>query len=93
MSRQHGRVRFFHLTHKGVGRALREGVRMAAYDRIITVDMDLSISLDFIPEAYRMLDHSDMVIGKQNHRRTTTVMVQEDGQQPLYSPGQASAQN
>jgi len=36
---------------QGVGRAFREGVGKAAYDRIITVDMDLSISLDFIPQA------------------------------------------
>ena len=49
LSQQHDPVRFFHLAERGVGRAFREGVGMAAYDRIITVDMDLSISLDFIP--------------------------------------------
>jgi len=38
---------------------------MAAHDRIITVDMDLSISLEFIPEALGLLDHSDMVIGSK----------------------------
>jgi glycosyltransferase involved in cell wall biosynthesis len=65
LSREHAEVRFFHLASKGVGRALREGVKMAAYDRMITVDMDLSISLDFIPEAFRLLDHSDMVIGSK----------------------------
>ena len=65
LSQQHDPVRFFHLAEKGVGRAFREGVGMAAYDRIITVDMDLSISLDFIPAAYRLLDHSDMVIGSK----------------------------
>jgi len=65
LSREHDSVRFFHLKSRGVGRAFREGVEMAAYDRIITVDMDLSISLDFIPEACRLLDHSDMVIGSK----------------------------
>lgn len=65
LSRKHDSVRFFHLKSRGVGRAFREGVGMAAYDRIITVDMDLSISLDFIPEACRLLDHSDMVIGSK----------------------------
>ena len=65
LSRQHAAVRFFHLAAKGVGRAFREGVGMAAYDRVITVDMDLSISLDFIPEACRLLDHADMVIGSK----------------------------
>jgi len=65
LSKEHDSVRFFHLKSKGVGRAFREGIRMAAYDRIITVDMDLSISPDFIPEACRLLDHSDMVIGSK----------------------------
>ena len=65
LSKKHDSVRFFHLKSRGVGRAFREGVGMAAYDRIITVDMDLSISLDFIPEACRLLDHSDMVIGSK----------------------------
>ncbi len=65
LSRRYDSVRFFHLASRGVGRAFREGIRMAAYDRIITVDMDLSISLDFIPAAYRLLDHSDMVIGSK----------------------------
>lgn len=65
LSQKHDSVRFFHLKSKGVGRAFREGVGMAAYDRIITVDMDLSINLDFIPEACRLLDRSDMVIGSK----------------------------
>ena len=65
LSREHDGVRFFHLASKGVGRAFREGVGMATHDRMITVDMDLSISLDFIPEAFRLLDHSHMVIGSK----------------------------
>ena len=65
LSKEHDPVRFFHLAEKGVGKAFREGIRMAAHDRMITVDMDLSISLQFIPEACRLLDHSDMVIGSK----------------------------
>jgi glycosyltransferase involved in cell wall biosynthesis len=65
LSREYGGVRFFHLAEKGVGKAFKEGVRLAAYDRVITVDMDLSISLDFILEACHLLDHSDMVIGSK----------------------------
>ena len=65
LSMQYDPVRFFHITFKGVGRAFKEGIRMAAYERIVTVDMDLSITLDFIPEAYRLLDNSDIVIGSK----------------------------
>ena len=65
LSMQYDPVRFFHIPSKGVGRAFKEGIRMAAYERIVTVDMDLSITLDFIPEAYRLLDNSDIVIGSK----------------------------
>ena len=65
LSQEHDPVRFFHFESRGVGRAFKEGVRIAAYDRIITVDMDLSISLAFIQEACELLDDSDMVIGSK----------------------------
>jgi len=58
-------IRLFHLTEKAVGRAFKEGVRLSRYDRIVTVDMDLSINLGFISEACRLLDQYDMVIGSK----------------------------
>ena len=61
----HPDIRFFHLPQKGVGAAFREGVRIARYNRIITVDMDLSINLGFIPEAYGSLFRCDIVIGSK----------------------------
>ena len=65
LCQQYPEVRFFHLAEKGVGRAFKEGVKIAGYDRIVTVDMDLSIKLDFISEAFRLLDQYDMVIGSK----------------------------
>ena len=62
---QNRKIRFFHLDRKGVGAAFREGVKRARFDRIITVDMDLSIRLDFIPEAFELLEQYDMVIGSK----------------------------
>ena len=62
---QHKPVSFFHLREKGVGAAFREGVKRARYDRIITVDIDLSINLEFIHEAYRFLAEYDIVIGSK----------------------------
>ena len=38
---------------------------MAVFDRIISVDMDLSIDLDFIRTAYPILETCDMVIGSK----------------------------
>ena len=65
LCQQYPEVRFFHLAEKGVGRAFKEGVKIAGYGRIVTVDMDLSIKLDFISEAYWLLDRYDMVIGSK----------------------------
>ncbi|MCK4389258.1 MAG: glycosyltransferase [Desulfobacterales bacterium] len=49
-------VRFFHLPQRGVGYAFREAARMARYDFIVSLDMDLSIDLDFIEHAVGLLD-------------------------------------
>ena len=65
LANQNPRIHFFHLDRKGVGAAFREGVKRAGFDRIITVDMDLSIRLDFIPEAFKLLEQYDMVIGSK----------------------------
>lgn len=62
---QYQNMGFFHLPKKGVGAAFREGVRIAKYERIITVDMDLSVNLEFVGIAYRLLDQYDIVIGSK----------------------------
>ena len=65
LAKKTGKITQFHLPQRGVGAAFREAVRLAGYHRIITVDMDLSISLDFIREAYGLLDRYDMIIGSK----------------------------
>lgn len=65
LCRVYPRLRLFHLPEKGVGMAFKQGVRMSRYDRIVTVDMDLSINLGFIEEAYLLLETYDMVIGSK----------------------------
>jgi glycosyltransferase involved in cell wall biosynthesis len=58
-------VRFFHLSKKGVGAAFKEGVKKSTFDYLVTVDMDLSISLSFIPKACSLLESHDLVIGSK----------------------------
>lgn len=65
LCRQYPAIRLFHLPRKAVGRAFKECVKRARYDRIITVDMDLSIHLGFIPEAYGLLNDYHMIIGSK----------------------------
>jgi glycosyltransferase involved in cell wall biosynthesis len=65
LSAANSHIRLFHLPHRGVGAAFREGIRKARHERIVTVDMDLSIRLDFIPLAYDLLESHDMVVGSK----------------------------
>ena len=69
LSREIAPLRWFHLPDKGVGAAFREGVRRARYERIVTVDMDLSIELTFITRAHRLLERYDLVIGSKTTGR------------------------
>jgi glycosyltransferase involved in cell wall biosynthesis len=58
-------LRFFHQTDKGVGKAFARGATLARYNRIITVDMDLSIDLGFIEQAYHQLSRVHVVVGSK----------------------------
>jgi len=63
--KDHKQIRYFHLRQKGVGAAFKQGVHLARYRHIVTVDMDLSIDLDFIPTADRLLNRYDVVVGSK----------------------------
>jgi glycosyltransferase involved in cell wall biosynthesis len=65
LSGGHPELSWFHLPEKGVGTAFIEAVKCSRYDRIVTVDMDLSIDLNFIGTSYHLLDDYDMVIGSK----------------------------
>ncbi|RLI95957.1 MAG: glycosyltransferase family 2 protein [Candidatus Altiarchaeales archaeon] len=59
------RLRFFSLKERGVGLAFRKMVEEASSEKIVSVDMDLSIEMDFIPRAYKLLDTYSIVIGSK----------------------------
>jgi len=58
-------VRFFEIPVRGVGRAFSQGVGEAAFDLIISVDMDLSIDLNFIAQALDLLGEYQIVVGSK----------------------------
>jgi len=60
-----GKVRFFHLDDRGVGLAFEKMVNEASYDKIISVDMDLSVDLSFIPICVNLLNKNSIVIGSK----------------------------
>ncbi len=66
LSRRFPRVTFFHLPARGVGLAFAEFVRRAPYPYLVSVDMDLSVELDFIPRALELLDTYDVVVGAKS---------------------------
>ncbi len=59
------RVSFFHVPERGVGVAFREFVRRAQYPFLVSVDMDLSVELSFIPSALQLLESHEIVVGSK----------------------------
>jgi glycosyltransferase involved in cell wall biosynthesis len=67
------RVSFFHLPEKGVGLAFMEFVRRARHPFLVSVDMDLSVDLEFVKTAVDLLETHDIVVGSKkmgNQNRT-----------------------
>ncbi|MEE8401817.1 MAG: glycosyltransferase family 2 protein [Candidatus Hydrothermarchaeaceae archaeon] len=58
-------VRFFAIPERGVGIAFKKGVSEARGDYIISIDIDLTTDLKFIPEALKLLEGHHIVIGSK----------------------------
>ena len=65
LTRRFPHVSFFHVPERGVGLAFREFVRRARHPLLVSVDMDLSVDLDFIPTALGLLETHDIVVGSK----------------------------
>ncbi len=69
------RIRFFHMEERGVvGAVFKRASAMASSPALISMDMDLSVELEFIPKALALLERRDLVIGSKQsgsqHRST-----------------------
>ena len=65
LARRFRRVSFFHLPNRGVGNAFREFVHRSKYPFLVSVDMDLSVDLDFIDRALELLETHEIVVGSK----------------------------
>ena len=65
LSRRFPQVAFFHVPERGVGLAFREFILRARYPLLISVDMDLSIDLDFVKRALILLEDHEIVVGSK----------------------------
>ena len=73
LSRRFPRVTYFHVPTRGVGHAFREFVRRARHPFLVSLDMDLSVDLSFVPTALDLLETNDIVVGSKklgNQNRT-----------------------
>jgi glycosyltransferase involved in cell wall biosynthesis len=72
LSKKYPQIEFFHIQEKGPGNVFKHGLQIARHDRVVSLDMDLSINLDFIEEAFRLLNSNyDIVVGskKMGHEK------------------------
>lgn len=65
LSRRFKQVTFFHIPERGVGLAFREFVHRARHPLLVSMDMDLSIDLAFMPAALDLLEQNDIVVGSK----------------------------
>ena len=65
LSRRFKSVTFFHPPQRGVGLAFREFVRRARHPFLISLDMDLTVDLSFVPTALDLLETHDIVVGSK----------------------------
>jgi len=61
-----GRIRFFHIDSRGaVGEVFKKAVDLVSAPVLISVDMDLSVDLEFITRALDLLQTSDLIVGSK----------------------------
>ncbi len=60
-----GSVRFFSIPKKGVGRAFKKMVAESSYEKIVSIDMDLTTDIRFIGEALDLLNENHIIIGSK----------------------------
>jgi glycosyltransferase involved in cell wall biosynthesis len=65
LARRFPRVSFFHVPDRGVGLAFRQFVRRARHPFLVSVDMDLSVDLSFVPAALALLETHEIVVGSK----------------------------
>lgn len=79
LTRRFPRVSFFHLPRRGVGLTFQEFIHRARYPLLVSVDMDLSVDLDFVTSALSLLDTHDVVIGSKKLGNQKRSFVRKTG--------------
>jgi len=69
LARELPALRFFHLPLKGPGRAFAHALTIYKGQALITLDMDLAVDLEFVPQALELLATHDVVVGSKRQGR------------------------
>ncbi|MBU4563112.1 MAG: glycosyltransferase family 2 protein [Desulfarculus sp.] len=62
-------VRFFHLPMKGPGYAFARALSLFKGRSLITLDMDMAVELEFVPQALELLTRYQVVVGSKRQGR------------------------
>lgn len=65
LAAQYKEVRLLSTKEKGVGIAFKNAIREARYEKIVSLDMDMTVDLSFVKEAIGLLDTYDIIIGSK----------------------------
>ena len=60
-----GRIRFFHIKSRGAVESIQNSGGLVSAPILISMDMDLSVDLEFITSALDLLRTTDMVVGSK----------------------------
>lgn len=59
------KVKFLSIKRRGVGLAFKKAMKSSSFVKNVSIDMDLSTDLDFIPRCIELLDELDLVVGSK----------------------------
>lgn len=79
LAAQNPRIRFFEIPERKVGRIFQTFLLQARGEFLISVDMDLSTDLDFIPKALELLKTNHLVIGSKKMGSQSRSFVRRAG--------------
>lgn len=66
LAKENKQIIFFHIDKKGVGDIFKRSIKKSKYPIILSLDMDLSIDLNFIKESLDLSRDYDIVIGSKS---------------------------
>ena len=71
LAKNYKSIRHCHFDKRlGKGKAIENGIKISCGDKIIFMDIDLSVDLSALSTLIKMLDTYDVVIGSRYHRKS-----------------------